>query len=207
MQEKFLFLFRKIPDNGICIDVGSNLGMYSETLLEFKPTVFIHMFEPIKSYYDYSKNKLQKYNKNIKINNFGLSNNNEVKNIFMDTVDNCKNPGWNTFIYEKTQPGMKLEKTNLFTLNDYCKNNNITKIDFIKIDTEGYEAFVLEGFLETLKKMEKKPYMYIELGWGNKHPNWDYSMKVFEELKNMGYKFPELKNIRRTTDILFEPPL
>ena len=79
MQEKFLFLFRKIPDNGICIDVCSNLGMYSETLLEFKPNVFIHMFEPIKKYYDYSINKLEKYNKNIKINNAGLSNNNEVK--------------------------------------------------------------------------------------------------------------------------------
>ena len=64
----------------------------------------------------------------------------------MDTVDNCKNPGWNTFITEKTQPGMKLEKTNLFTLNDYCKNNNITKIDFIKIDTEGYEFEILLNF-------------------------------------------------------------
>ena len=206
-KQNFYSYLEKIPDDAICIDVGSNLGMYSETLLEFKPNVFIHMFEPIKNYYDYSINKLEKYNKNIKINNFGLSNNNEVKNIFMDTVDNCKNPGWNTFITEKAQQGMILEKTNLCTLNDYCKDNNITKIDFIKIDTEGYEAFVLEGFLKTLKNMEKKPYMYIELGWGNRHPNWDYSMKIFQELKNMGYKFPDLKNIKRTTDILFEPPL
>lgn len=33
-----------IPDNGICFDIGSNMGMYSETLLE-KKNVFIHLFE------------------------------------------------------------------------------------------------------------------------------------------------------------------
>lgn len=77
--------------------------------------------------------------------------------------------------------------TKLKTLNEYCLDNNITEIDFIKIDTEGFEAYVLDGFLDTLKILEKKPYMLIEMGWGRKHPHFNFSKKIFDELYKLGY--------------------
>lgn len=195
-----------IPDNAIVFDIGSNMGMYSEGLLEIKPDVFIHMFEPVKKYYEISSEKFKEKNERVVINNVGLSNKEEIKNIFVDTERNNNNPGWNTYISEQTQSNMDSQQTVMTTLDNYCSKKNIKHIDFIKIDTEGYEAFVLEGFLNTLKKLEKKPYLFIELGWGNRHPNWEFSRKIFVELKSIGYKFRNLDNIRRTTDILFEPP-
>ena len=196
-----------IPNNGIFFDIGSNLGMFSEALLDIYPNIQIHAFEPVKEYYDYSIKKLGLSNHNLKINNFGLSNKTEEKYIFIDCKDNTNNPGWNTYIEEQTQQKMNKTKTKLKTLNDYCLNNNITHIDFIKIDTEGFEAYVLDGFLETLKKLEKKPYMLIEIGWGCKHPHFNFSKEVFGELYKLGYVSKNINNLRRTQDILFTPPL
>ena len=31
-------------------------------------------------------------------------------------------------------------------MSDYCVNKNIDKVDFLKIDTEGYDLMVLKGF-------------------------------------------------------------
>ena len=39
-------------------------------------------------------------------------------------------------------------------LSDYIKKNNIRNLDFIKIDTEGYEYFVLLGAEQYLKEFK-----------------------------------------------------
>ena len=60
-------------------------------------------------------------------------------------------------------------------LNDFCNENNIEKIDFLKIDTEGFDLFVLKGF-----------------DWENqRHP--DFIITEFEDLKTtpLGYSFLE----------------
>ena len=101
---------------------------------------------------------------------------------------------------------MARETTSLITLDEYCQTNGLTKIDFIKIDTEGFEAYILEGFFETLVSLEKKPYLLIELGWGNRHPHWSYAKTIFEKLFDIGYKRNEkIYSITGTTDLLFEP--
>ena len=95
------------------------------------------------------------------------------------------------------------QKANLITLDSFCEENKITKIDLIKIDVEGFECRVIEGVLKTLKKMENKPYLYVEVGWGKKHPEWDYCKNIYDKLFEIGYKRVEFKN--ETEDILFEP--
>ena len=42
--------------------------------------------------------------------------------------------------------------TKIITLDNYCLQNNIEKIDILKIDTQGYEDKVLQGSQEILKK-------------------------------------------------------
>jgi hypothetical protein len=38
------------------------------------------------------------------------------------------------------------------TIDDFVAQQNINRVDFIKIDTEGYEAKVIEGARDTIKK-------------------------------------------------------
>ena len=57
-------------------------------------------------------------------------------------------------------------------------SDNISKIDFIKCDVEGFEFNVLLGAEKTLLKY--KPLIFVEVFANNKD-------KVFEYLNNLGY--------------------
>lgn len=46
------------------------------------------------------------------------------------------------------------------TIDQYCQDNNIEKIDVVKIDVEGVEAQVLKGAVESFRKY--KPALLIE---------------------------------------------
>lgn len=45
-------------------------------------------------------------------------------------------------------------------IDEYYKDIDIDNIDFIKIDVEGYEALVIEGAFELIKKF--RPYIYMQ---------------------------------------------
>ena len=53
-------------------------------------------------------------------------------------------------------------KINVNTVDNYVKQNNINHIDYLKIDTQGYEEQVLKGSIETLKS-GKVNYIEVEI--------------------------------------------
>lgn len=70
----------------------------------------------------------------------------------------------------KYEPGVNYEKTNVvlnkkalnstdYTLDSYCKANGIEEIEFLKIDTDGYDVDVLKGATEILKRVK---YIQVE---------------------------------------------
>jgi FkbM family methyltransferase len=52
--------------------------------------------------------------------------------------------------------------SDFMTLDTYCEEKSINKIDFIKIDVDGYECKIIKGGLNTLKK--SRPILVIEMG-------------------------------------------
>ena len=66
-------------------------------------------------------------------------------------------------------------------LDDY----RFTNIDYIKIDVQFYELFVLEGATETLKI--NNPLLCIECARRNKE-ELEYVKKINDFLVNLGYK-------------------
>jgi FkbM family methyltransferase len=91
------------------------------------------------------------------------------------------------------------------TLDSYCAapSNEISKIDLLKVDTEGMEAKVILGAKETLKKYH--PLIHMEVGWGKKHPDWDDHVEAFEYLFSIGYKKFNYNEIESTANLLIEP--
>ena len=160
-------LKNKISNNPIIIDVGANKGQSIEKYLKIFDKPIIHSFEPIKSEFDYMCSKF-KNNKNIFLNNFALGDKTEDKefNVTANTGNssfNKINPGTDWLKLRSKQHNISeegyvrsVQKVNVIRLDDYCKDNNISVIDFVKIDTQGYEDKVLEGSLNSIKQNKIK---------------------------------------------------
>jgi len=197
--ENIVKKYSKYIDNNHILDIGSNVGFFSEAILRNLNYKSIHLFEPSKEYLEYSKNLLLQYS-NIYFNNYGLSNKEETKTLFKCSDSNL---GWNTFLNKDPNQcnnfvdKMIKEECILKKLDDY----EIDIVNFIKIDVEGFEDKVLEGGMNLISK--HKPYILIEVGWGTKHPNWSDCKKQYNKLFNIGYK--EVIFNDYTEDILFEP--
>jgi len=57
----------------------------------------------------------------------------------------------------------KVEQIKIVKLDDFCYENNIDTIDFLKLDIEGFEMFALEGAIEILSK-RKVSFIQVEIG-------------------------------------------
>lgn len=74
-------------------------------------------------------------------------------------------------------------ETTTISIDDFVKNNNIQKVDFIKMDIEGAEPVALEGAIETIRRFKPKLAIAIYHSMDDfvNIPNW------INEL-NLGYK-------------------
>jgi FkbM family methyltransferase len=76
----------------------------------------------------------------------------------------------------------------------------LDKLDFIKLDVEGYEQLVIKGGMKTISKY--KPVITLEV-WSNHNGgvNYDYTKTLFKELLEIGYKLEYISG----PDFLFIP--
>lgn len=172
-----------ISQRDVIFDIGGNYGWYALHLSKKFPLSKIYSFEPISLTYDiFLKNIKINNAHNVLVHNFGLSDKIGNFSFYYDP-----NLSVNASLNNVSESKNAVEiKCNVDTLDDYVKNNNINKIDFIKCDIEGAELFALKGSLKTLNKY--KPKLFIEMlrKWSSKF-NYIPNDIIFL-LKNLGYK-------------------
>jgi FkbM family methyltransferase len=176
--------------DGVVLDVGGNIGAFTDYVLSKYPNTEIHIFEPVSKFKTYLENKYN--NTNTKFTPKGISDTQSKANIKCDIT----NLGWN----EISDTG---EEILLITLDDYIKDNNIVNISFIKIDVEFYEPFVLNGmkhFIETTKNL---PIIVIEHNY-SLSPYKEKQDEVFKWLFKY-YKSFDYKSYNDTCDVTLTP--
>ncbi len=125
-----------IPRAKVVFDVGANIGDYAEEILHIKKDVLIHAFEPdSRAFGELSK-------KGVRANNCALG-----KTVGEAVLHLHKNKSVFNSLLDLHGEAELLEnkKVKVDTIDNYADSKNITHIDFMKIDVEGYEFFVLEG--------------------------------------------------------------
>jgi len=177
-EEKF-FIYIKDKIN-VIFDVGCR---EDSEFINFNGEV--HYFDPINKFIENLQNQ-KNINKKSYFNNFGLGNeNNEIYYY----------PKFESF-YDRTKSCGFSDNSNKILLSikkgkDYVINNNIKSIDFLKIDTEGFELNVLKGFGDFLKNIK---IIQFEYG-GTFLDNNTKLIDVINYLKNKNfYKFSYLTN-------------
>ena len=77
------------------------------------------------------------------------------------------------------------------SLDDFCRENRLEKLDFIKIDTDGHEFEVLNGARETIAKY--RPQIIFEIGlYVMQEKNIDFSFYT-NYFGSLGYHLLDVK--------------
>ena len=129
--------FVEIEDNDLVFDCGSFVGGFTIAALEKNATV--HLFEPSSVNTQCIENNLAGHI-NYKINNAGLFN--KTTNIEFNI---SPNPVENSILQPDDNQISHTVNIKVWRIDDYCKENKINKIDFLKIEAEGVEEEIIYG--------------------------------------------------------------
>lgn len=156
-------IVNSMSKGGVIFDVGANIGEWSLYCLQIAPQVELHLFEP--SAFTYSRLLENTWPQNVNINNFGLGE--KIETLSLHLFDDAS--GMNS-LYARRGIGnheiVKTEKIEIRTVDKYCEEHNIQKIDFMKIDVEGHEFAVLKG-AEKMLSSQKISLIQFEYGGCN----------------------------------------
>ncbi len=136
-------------DRPVIFDVGANIGLYSlEVMRSFGDSTRLYSFEPSHSTYQLLKETLATFN-NVECINAGLSDREQAGTLFSVAEDAGLSSVYNRFRFDngknREMEGRRTEAIRLTTVDSFCKERSIEKIDLLKVDVEGHELEVLLG--------------------------------------------------------------
>mgnify|MGYP003114338810 CR=1 FL=1 len=191
-----------------CIfDIGANSGFFSKTLLEAGYRNQIVLFEPVPNLMSIAVRTLARFNNEKIFVNAALGEASGEIDIFLPENGNI---GWITAVAEKANH-QKPVKVALAATVPFVKRY---EPDFIKIDVEGFESFILRP-VQTLIGSGYRPSFLVEIGWGNKNPHWSGFLRIAERFDQLDYDFfapdgavlaqSDICGIDSTCDVLIKP--
>lgn len=160
------FIASLLKPGYVFFDIGANVGLFSLAVNSLCNGGIFYDFEPLPPTFE-------KLNETIKINNISR---NTIKPFNIGFSDKCGSfdfyypgnseaasmqPITDAFFIKNHSEEQPKFKCIVSKLDFFCNEQNIQKIDFIKIDVEGNEKFVLEGGKDSLEFF--KPMIYCEM--------------------------------------------
>jgi FkbM family methyltransferase len=155
-----------LPSDAVILDVGANFGIMTLQFAQAAPNGAVYSFEP--THY-----ALSKFRKNLSLNP-ELSKIVHPVNAFVSATSD-KNPNIKAFSSWKVDgeksddmhpvhrgAAKSTEGVGSVTLDDFCRENKLAKVDFIKIDVDGHEFEVLKGAKDVLTRF--RPKLIFEIG-------------------------------------------
>ncbi len=165
-EKKFIRKIKK--DLILCIDIGANIGSYTNLLLSETKAQIIS-FEPLPEAFNDLKKIEEKNLDRLKVFNYAIGDNNEFLELNYSNDKSEKasfTKDLNKLSFYEFEKNKKI-KSKVITLDNFFNQNTHLfekDIDLIKIDTEGFELEVIKGAKEIIKKKIPK-YIQIEFNW------------------------------------------
>ena len=171
-----------VEEGDLVIDIGAHIGIFSTYAAELNKTGKIYAFEPFKDNFKrLGMHKEINCKKKINTYNLGIADKKGSRTLFISDK--------NTVSHSLYKPKNNSDKVEIKTirLSEFCKKENINKIDFLKTDCEGAEFEILKADVNLLKIVNK---LVLEC-----HPfkdnNASFILNLLEKYNFKVYKEPE----------------
>ena len=167
-------------------DIGANKGDYSILSRKISPNAKIFAFEPVSSTFQ----SLQKKVRNLEVHSynfaFGKKDGFSSINVFMEDTLSSILSFQNQFLNKE----FKKEKIQIKKGNTFLHENAyIKEISILKIDTEGFENSILEGFNDYFQKVNVIQFEYGLANLSSKYFLFDY-FKDYSHIFKIGKLYP-----------------
>lgn len=176
----------------------------------------VDVFEPSDTNLYYLRKNIKylpdSLSKNITVITKGAGDVNETLNFYIDPISGQNNSfveNFDGFVSSRKLSAddsveVRVEKIEVVTLDSYFQNTNKYP-DFVKIDVEGFEWNVLQGFRQTIAKA--KPKIMVEIQ-SNANEIFDFfksnNYRVLNDKLTEIIKFEDYSKLK-TANIFFEP--
>lgn len=154
-------LLRDFPDMSMhtFFDVGANVGQSVKEMNAYFDGLEIYAFEPISKTYESLVNNCDLDN----IHCYNIALGGKDGNLIVDIKDDIASEMVSLVESEVYTNSPTSETIKVETLDDFCGKNGIEYINYLKIDTEGYDLNVLKGAQGLIRKKAIK-FIQVEAG-------------------------------------------
>jgi len=140
-------LIKQIVKPGMNVfDLGANFGWFTLVLSKLVGSSGrVYSFEADPSLVNILKENVKLNNfSNISIIPFAVSNKNCISKFFLNESYDTRNQ------LESNLPSKNIVDVKVISLDEFCNQENLKKVDFIKMDIEGSEPKALEGMMKII---------------------------------------------------------
>ena len=221
--EEIDFMSRFIPAGATIFDIGANVGRVSLGLAKAHEDSMIYAFEPVEeTFHGLEKNlRLNGEAEHVKACHMGFYSECGNLKFFVPAANEAASlrPITDTYYFKEGDQGQGERKERLEeivcpvdTLDNFVETNGITRLDFIKCDTEGAEKMVFSGGTHVF--LELRPVVYTEMlrkhaARFDYHPNeiiemfegWGYS--CYTSVKERLIPFKKMDEATKETNFFF----
>jgi FkbM family methyltransferase len=181
----------------VVFDVGANEGRSAEHYVHAFPCAQIYSIEPFASAYKSLVERVSEFSR-VRTFQLAFADTNRVARIQSaeySTVNSLRNELSNS----SSSPDAEL--VTITTLGSFCAEQNISHVDFLKTDTEGFDLEVLKG-AEAMLRSHKIQFILAEVSFDpdNTYREADRRSQIFvtsffrlaEYLHDFGYHFVDV---------------
>lgn len=174
----------------IVFDVGANTGQSVATFRGLLPTSLLHSFEPGPATFRQLEANTQGL-ENVRLVNAGVG---SVRGTQV-LIENSQSD-MSSFLHPaKAAWGSIVSETEIAvtTLDDYCRAAQVSRIDLLKIDTQGYELEVLRG-ATGLMAANRIRLIYLEVTFADMYDGLPPFDVLYRFLLDRGFRLVALYN-------------
>ncbi len=141
-----------VKDDSVVIDAGANIGIFSAFTASLSPRVKVFAFEPSEQNCKTMRKTIEANDLNgrIELFNEALGDRRGAGNLMINEIKESNDTLEESGYGENSAARFKVERVFVNTIDDFVENRGLKRVDFIKIDTEGYEKQILKGAAKTI---------------------------------------------------------
>ncbi len=177
-------------------DVGANIGYMSQRFRDCFPGAVVHAFEPFPGSYSVLENTARQL-KNIIVNRWAVGSEKSKKTFFVNAnvdTNSLLEPKKTGLSSDRQCKNVSSIEVTIDTIDNYCSENNILKIDILKLDIQGGELDALKGAAGMLIE-GKIELIYTEAYFIEQYENQPRFDEISTLLFKYGYRLQDIYNI------------